>query len=356
MKKLPLLILLATPCLFLSCSSSNDDTPTIGKGIYLTGAVFGGTSRIFMHYKDNSVIWTNPISTNIAGAIKNSDNTWKYIGLELHDQSGYNIFEYSNGQKEAISSLNGCFPTSIDNLSENSSLSGFCPWKGDGQGFIKVGEEVTFIDTADRIVIDASVVDNSGRIHSTGHSHGASFHERVGLPYYWIDGVLQVLSLPDLMVRNIFPLNVNGDIQIFGSGFSFDGKELSLFKVTSTNTTELYKFEANELGFHNVGRLRSFGNDLYWLGSYKVFHNDRQGSYGFYIKNGEMIKIEDANVIFSFNDILISGNNEHLVGTTTSKFTGASSSIYLLNRTWLYPSGEDGLELLELYHQQRPEF
>lgn len=351
MKKIFLLILIVTTGLFFSCSISDDDNPIIDKAIYITGTIAGNTSRSFRHFKNNSINWTSPIGTNIAGPIKTSDNSWKYIGLELDNDSGYHIYEYSNGQKEVIGSLNGCFPTSINNLSENSSLSGFCPWKGDGQGFIKVGEKITFIDTSDRLVIHASVVDNLGRIHSTGQSHGASFHERVGLPYYWIDGVLQSLSLPDLGLQNIFPLNVNGDIQIFGSGRSLDGKDLSLFKITSSNNTEILKLEANELGFYSMGRLRSFGNNLYWLGTFKAFHNDRQDSYGFYLKNGEMIKIEDPNVIFNFKDILISGNDEHLIGTSTSKFTGATSSIYLLNRTWSYPSDEDGLELLELYQQ-----
>jgi hypothetical protein len=346
MEKFQFGIFIILICTVLS-SCSGDDKISPDQGVKMH--IIGSTASSFRHYIDGSLAWSSlSITPNIAGIISHPDETWSYVGNDFNNEQ---VYEFHNNSRLNIDELNRCIVTSTSRLGEGSVYWGFCPWKENGEGFVKNDNQITFINDSPRIVILGALTDSNERLHVIGFNYENFWGTPTGLPLYWIDGILQRLDLPDLNNIELSLLNINGEVNIFGSGRSIVENQISLFSVSQTNHTVLYTFEHTDNGFFQVGGPKSLGNDLYWTGRYKAYNGTEPDSFGYYIKNEEMIKVEDPYVVFNIVDILISGGEEHLVGSITSKFTGAPSSIYLLNRQWIMLSGIDNLVLLQLFQQ-----
>lgn len=328
-----------------SCSSDDKISPDQGVKMH----IIGSTASSFRHYIDGSLAWSSlSITPNIAGIISHPDETWSYVGNDFNNDQ---VYEFHNNSRLNIDELNRCIVTGTARLGEEALYWGFCPLKENGEGFVKKDNQIMFINDSPNIVIHGALTDSNGRLHVIGSNYGDFWGIPTGLPLYWIDGILQRLDLPDLNNIVLSLLNINGEVNIFGSGRSIVENQISLFNVSQTNHTVLYIFEHTDKGFFKVGGPKIFGNDLYWTGRYDALNGTEPDSFGYYIKNGEMIKVEDPYVVFSIVDILISAGEEHLVGSITSKFTGARSSIYLLNRQWIMLSDIDNLSLLQLFQQ-----
>ena len=291
------------------------------------------------------VILSNGYVNNIVAKSYSSNQLHLQLVDKTIEGNPFRYAFYKDGKQTEIEDLKGSILTGyrqIDNKDYIFSFRFGTPF----QSFYWSGNEIEYLATQDNNYATDLTIDNIGNTHVIGAKGIFKSEGSVWEPIYWINMIPQSLNF-DYPLNGEFVRieNINDEIHIIGIAYDHDNEKRIIFDIVNgiTNILMETSFSDGALSLNNV---TVEGNDLYICGAFKSYNGD---SYGFYIKNNEVVKVTNPSSSYVFSDIAVINDQIHLIGYSYPKGNeNVISSLYLIDGITQSKSGIPDLALNQI--------
>lgn len=341
------LITLLIAIIFTFSCSDEDKQPKNVDQILILGR--STVSPMHSYYWRNDyleeVILSNGYVHNIVATSNNSNQLYLQLLDKTIEGTKYRSAFYKDGKQADIENLEGSIFSGYRQINDKDYIFGFkfgSPFKS----FYWSDNEINYLQVQSNTYATDLTIDSAGNTHIIGKKGITKNEITVFEPIYWVNMVPQLLDFGYPINGGFIKIeNINDEIHIIGIGYDYDTEKRIIFDIVNGITNILMEIPFSE-GSLSLNNVTVDENDLYICGAYKSYNGD---SYGFYIKNNEVVKVTNPSSSYVFSDIAIIHDQIHLVGYSYPKENeSVISSLYLIDGITQSKSGIPNLELKEI--------